>query len=279
MSAYTWFNGEWLEGRTPIMSAMTLGTWLSSMVFDGARSFEGVAPDLDRHAERTCRSAESFGMNPFKSAGEIVEIAREGIAKYPSGTPLYIKPMYWAEDGWIAPDPETTQFALNIWQAPLPPDNGFSACVTSRRRPAPDMAPTDAKASCLYPNAGRAMQEIKAKGYDNAVMLDGLGNVAEFATANLFYAKEGAVFTPAPNGTFLNGITRQRVIGLLADRGVAVHETRVLPDDLLDADEIFSTGNYGKVMFVGRYEDRDLQPGPMYRLAKELYWEFAHAGG
>jgi len=278
MAAYTWFEGKWHEGRTPIMSAMTLGTWLSSMVFDGARAFEGVAPDLDKHARRTCRSAESFGMRPTKSPDEIVELAREGIEKFPSGTALYIKPMYWAEEGWIAPDPDTTQFALNVWELPLPGEAGFAACLSSYKRPSPDMAPTDAKASCLYPNAGRAISEAKEKGFDNAVMLDPIGNVAEFATANLFYAKDGQVFTPADNGTFLNGITRQRVIGLLRQRGVNVHESRIQASDLDDADEIFNTGNYGKVMFVNRYEGRDLQPGPMYRLARELYWEFAHSG-
>src|SRR3546814_10567161 len=87
---------------------------------------------------------------------------------------------------------------------------GVQTCALpiARRRPAPDQAPTDAKAAALYANAGRALKEAHDKGFENAVMLDPIGNVAEFATANLFMAKDGVVHTPAPNGTFLNGITR-----------------------------------------------------------------------
>ena len=109
------------------------------------------------------------------------------------------------------------------------------------------------------------------------VMCDALGNVAEFASANLFMAKDGVVFTPAPNGTFLNGITRQRVIGLLRGAGVDVVETTLTYADLENADEIFSSGNYSKVMPVNRIDARSLQPGPLYRKARELYWAYAHA--
>jgi branched-chain amino acid aminotransferase len=104
-----------------------------------------------------------------------------------------------------------------------------------------------------------------------------LGNVAELATANIFIGKDGVVFTPAPNGAFLNGITRQRVIKLLRDAGISVVETTLSYRDIRTADEIFSSGNYSKVMPINRIEDRSLQPGPLYRKARELYWEYAHA--
>ena len=103
-----------------------------------------------------------------------------------------------------------------------------------------------------------------------------LGNVAELATANIFLAKDGAVFTPAVNGTFLNGITRQRVIKLLREAGVTVVEGSLRYSDLVAADEIFSSGNYSKVVPVTRIGERSLQPGPFYRRARELYWQFAH---
>ena len=158
-------------------------------------------------------------------------------------------------------------------------DGGFSACISTRRRPTPDAAPTDTKSACLYPNAGRALHEARAKGFDNAVVLDPIGNVAEFATANLFMAKDGIVRTPAVNGTFLNGVTRQRVIKLFKENGVDVQEGRVTPADLQEADEIFNTGNWGKVMPVNRFEGRDLQPGPMYQRARDLYWDYSHKHG
>jgi branched-chain amino acid aminotransferase len=137
--------------------------------------------------------------------------------------------------------------------------------------------PTNAKAGCLYPNNGRAIMEAKARGFDNALVRDLLGNIAETGTSNIFMAKDGVVMTPAPNGTFLNGITRQRVITLLRAAGVEVREQALSIGDFLDADEIFSTGNYSKVVPVNRIEDRDLQPGPIHDKARRLYWDWAHS--
>ena len=279
MASIVFHDGKWTEGDPPLLSAMSHAVWLSSIVFDGARAFEGVTPDLDLHCARTIASCRAFAMNPTVTTEEMIEIAREGVGKFPSDAELYIRPMFWAQEGWIAPDPESTQFAMLVYGSPLPAATGFSACLSTRRRPAPDQAMTDAKASCLYPNAGRALREAADRGFDNAVVLDPNGNVAEFATSNLFTVKDGIAHTPTPNGTFLNGITRQRVIKLLREREVEVVERSVTPADLSDADEIFSTGNHGKVIPIIRYEERDLQPGPVSSLARDLYWEFAHAGG
>ena len=104
-----------------------------------------------------------------------------------------------------------------------------------------------------------------------------IGNVAELANSNVFMGKDGAVFTPVPNGTFLAGITRKRVIGLLRGAGIPVVETVMRYEDFETADEIFSTGNASKVLPVTRIGERSLQPGPFYRKARELYWEFAHS--
>ena len=274
--AITWSDGEWHDGRTPLWHSMSHGVWLSSFVFDGARYFEGVTPDLDLHCQRTIDSAIALGLGPMKRMEEILEIAQDGIREIDSEHALYIRPMFWADAGFVAPDPASTQFALTIHELPMPGHGGFSACLSTRRRPMPDAAPTDAKAACLYPNAGRALLEARARGFDNCVMMDPMGNIAEFATANIFHVKNGTIFTPQPNGCFLSGITRRRVMKLLRADGFDVVETRVTPGDLDMADEIFNTGNYGKVMPVTKYESRDLQPGPVFKRAKELYWDFAH---
>jgi len=104
-----------------------------------------------------------------------------------------------------------------------------------------------------------------------------LGNVAELATSNIFMAKDGVVYTPIANGTFLAGITRQRVIGLLRDSGVTVIEKTLTYQNFQAADEIFSTGNYSKVVPVTRIDDRPLPFGLLYTKARELYWGFAHS--
>jgi branched-chain amino acid aminotransferase len=137
--------------------------------------------------------------------------------------------------------------------------------------------PVDAKAGCLYPNNARSLFEAHGRGFDNAVVCDMLGNVAELATSNIFMAKDGVVFTPVPNGTFLAGITRQRVIALLREAGLTVVEKTLTYQDFEKADEIFSSGNYSKVVPVGRIGNRVIQPGSLYSKARELYWEFAHS--
>jgi branched-chain amino acid aminotransferase len=276
--ALTWTEGRWLEGNAPLLGAMSHATWLSSIVFDGARAFEGVTPDLDLHCRRAVCSAKALGLEPVLTAGEIEELAREGLRQFQKDAELYIRPMFFAEEGFIVPVAESTRFAITIHEAPMPKPCGFSACLSRFRRPGADMAPNDAKASCHYPNSARAMRDAMGRGFDNAVVLDPDGHVAEFASSNLFIGKDGEVHTPAPNGTFLNGITRQRVIQLLRRAGVRVHERTLAFEDVLDADEVFSTGNWGKVQPVTRVEKRALQPGPLYRRARGLYWDFAHTG-
>lgn len=278
MKAFTYIDGTWHEGNPPILGPMSHATWLSSIIFDGARAFEGVSPDLDRHCERAINSARTMGLRPMLSAGEIEALAREGIRKHGKSAELYIRPMFFAESGWIYPDPDSTRFTLSVYESPMPkPTDGCSVGLSPYRRPAPDQATTDAKASCLYPNSGRALREAEKRGFDNCVVLDPLGFVAELATANIMMAKDGVVHTPAANGTFLAGITRRRVIQLLRDAGKDVRERSITYGELQEADELFSVGNYGKVLPITRIEQRHLQPGPVYARARELYWDFAHS--
>jgi branched-chain amino acid aminotransferase len=277
---WTFFEGTWHEGNVPIMGPRTHATWLCSMVFDGARYFEGVTPDLDLHCARVNESAVKLYLKPVVPTETWIKLAKEGISRFDKDAALYIRPMYWAEkEGpWVqAHDPESTRWCLSIYEAPMRKPAGFSVTLSPFRRPTIETMPVDAKAGCLYPNNARALFEAHARGFDNAIVLDMLGNVAELATSNIFMAKDGVVFTPVANGTFLAGITRQRVIGLLRDNAVAVIEKTLKYEDLQAADEIFSTGNYSKVAPVTRIDARSLPFGPFYTKARELYWAFAHS--
>lgn len=277
---WTFFEGEWREGNVPIMGPRTHAAWLCSMVFDGARAFEGVTPDLDLHCARVNDSARKLFLQPCVSVDTWIGLAYDGIKRFDGKTALYIRPMYWAEmEGpWVqAHVPDSTRWCLCIYEAPMRPPRGFSTTISPYRRPTLETMPVDAKAGCLYPNNARALFEAQGRGFDNAIVCDMLGNVAEFATSNIFMAKDGVVFTPIPNGTFLPGITRQRVIGLLRESGVAVIEKTLGYSDFEAADEIFSTGNYSKVVPTTRIGDRTLPFGPLYTKARELYWEFAHS--
>lgn len=275
---WTFFEDAWHEGNVGIMGPRTHGAWLGSVVFDGGRAFEGVTPDLDRHCERVNRSAVAMGLKPVVPTARWLSLAAEGLARFDENAELYIRPMYWADSGaggGVRFDPETTRWCLSLYEAPLPQPKGMSVCLSPFRRPTPDTAPVEAKASCLYPNGSRAMIEASVRGFDNCLMRDSTDAIAELANANIFMVKDETVFTPVPNGTFLDGITRQRVVGLLRSAGRDVVETTLRYEDFLAADEIFSTGNFQKVSPVTRIEDRSLAIGPTFREARSLYWDFA----
>lgn len=279
-NTWTYFEDKWHHGNVPIMSARTHAAWLCSVVFDGARAFEGVMPDLDLHCARVNESAKKMFLQPVVSTETWVELAKEGVSRFDKNAALYIRPMYWAErEGpWVqAHDPASTRCCLCIYEAPMRPPKGFSVALSPYRRPTQDTMPVDAKAGCLYPNNARAIFNAHARGFDNALVCDVLGNVAELATSNIFMVQDGIVYTPIPNGTFLAGITRHRIIGLLRDSGITVVEKLLTSDDFEVADEIFSTGNYSKVTPVTRFDLQYFPVGPIYRKARELYWEFAHS--
>lgn len=275
MAIQVYYNGKWSDQNIPLLGPMDHASWMASTVFDGARAFQGLAPDLDRHCERVLQSAQKMGLESAIGAKEIEALCIEGIRRFPPQAELYVRPMFFARAGLVVFDPTSTDFCLVLHEEAMPQPSGFSACISPFRRPAPDMAPTDAKASCLYPNSARATRDAVSKGFNQAIMLDYEGNVAEFASSNLWLGKDGKAITPKPNGTFLAGITRQRVIDLLTKAGIPVEERRVSVHDILSADEIFSTGNYGKVLPVTKVENRNLQPGPIYSRARDLYFKFA----
>jgi branched-chain amino acid aminotransferase len=272
---WTYVDGQWLQDNPKIMGPRTHGVWMSSSVFDGARAFNGLIPDLEAHCARVIHSARVLGMDPMLSTQEIVDLSWEGVAKFPQESELYICPMFYADTGFIAPDPTSTRFTLSIFDAPLPEPTGFSACKASFRRPARDMAPTDAKASCLYPNVGRCVSEANKKGFDTAVVLDPNNNVAEFAYTNLFYVKGAQIYTPQANGTFLNGITRQRIIKLARENAMDVIEKAISFEELFEADEIFGTGNYFKVGPLTRLEDQPFPIGDVTMRLRQLYFDWA----
>lgn len=266
---------RWLEGNPPLLAPMDNATWMSSVAFDGARAFDGVAPDLDAHAARLVNSARVIGLAPTLDGTQIAARMREGIARFPTGAHLYVRPLFYAAEGFVVPKPESTRFVLTLFEAPMPEPRGFTSTLARVRRPDPLSAPTQAKASCLYPESAVALREAREAGFSNAVMLDHMGNVAEFASANIFIARQGRVITPIPNGSFLNGVTRQRVIALLRESGVTVVERTLRWSEVESADEIFSSGNYAKVTPLIKLDGRDIKPGPLYERARKLYFEWA----
>lgn len=277
----TYYNGQWHDGDVPVMRAADHGSWLGTTVFDGARFFDGMTPDLDAHLARVNRSASALMLDPTVSVEDMLEITREGLKMFAPDEAVYIRPMYWGIDGdlsmsAIVPDRSETGFAICLEAIPMAkPEASTTLTRTRFRRPVLENAVVNAKAGCLYPNNARMMVEARSKGFANALVADAMGNVAESATANVFMVKDGEVFTPIANGTFLAGITRARHLLNMRQDGMTVHETVLSFEDFEDADEVFLSGNMAKVTPVTAFDERQYQIGPVTRRAREMYWDWA----
>ncbi|MCX7561071.1 branched-chain amino acid aminotransferase [Sulfitobacter sp. F26204] len=283
----TFYDGTWHDGDRPVINAADHGAWLGTTVFDGARLFDGMSPDLEKHCARVNRSAAALMITPSVDTDDMVAIIREGLASYAKTQPVYIRPMYWALEGdelGIVPRAGATGFAISLEEIPMaPPEAATTLTRTRFRRPVLEDNVVNAKAGCLYPNNARMMAEARSKGFGNALVADAVGNVAESASANVFMVKDGEVFTPVPNGTFLAGITRERhMINMRAD-GMKVHETVLSFDDFHDADEVFLSGNMMKVTPVAAFDDTIYETGananPVTRRVREMYWDWAASEG
>ncbi len=279
----TFFEGAWHNTDLAVMKAADHGSWVGTTVFDGARHFDGRAPDLAAHCARVNRSAEALMITPTMDPADIVEAVREGLKAYAASDAVYIRPMYWALDGdpsGIIPKPDATGFAISLEQLPMaPPEASVTLTRTQFRRPVLEDAVVNAKAGCLYPNNARMLAEARRKGFGNALVADAMGNVAETATANIFMVKDGEVFTPIPNGTFLAGITRARHMDNMRRDGIPVHEKVLGFEDFHAADEVFMSGNMMKVTPVTAFDDTQYQIGPVTRRVREMYWDWAASEG
>jgi len=279
----TYFEGSWHNGDLSVIKAADHGAWLGTTVFDGARLFDGLAPDLEKHCARINRSATALMITPTVLTDDMVAIIREGLAAYPCDAAVYIRPMYWALAGdelGIVPLEGATGFAISLEQIPMaPPEAATTLTRTRFRRPVLEDNVVNAKAGCLYPNNARMMAEARSKGFGNALVADAIGNVAETASANVFMVKDGEVFTPMPNGTFLAGITRARHMENMRADGLRVHEAVLGFDDFHAADEVFLSGNMMKVTAVKAFDDTAYSVGgngnPVTQRVREMYWDWA----
>lgn len=275
----TWFEGRWHDGDIQVMRAADHGIWQGSSVFDGARFAHGLTPDLDLHCARVNASAQALMITPTMDAGDMTAIIGEGLRAYGTDRSVYVRPMYWAIDGGdlgVNPAENSTGFAICLEEVPLPPAE-FQTTVTRTRfrRPVLEDSVCNAKAGCLYPNNARMLVEARNKGFGNALVADAMGNLAESATANVFLVKDGVVFTPIPNGTFLAGITRSRHIANLRADGVEVVETVLTFEDAHAADEVFLSGNFAKVTSVKAFDGTEYKTRQMTERARRLYWDWA----
>jgi branched-chain amino acid aminotransferase len=273
---FIWFDGKLVPWRDAKIHVLTHGLHYASAVFEGVRAYGGVIFELTRHNERLATSAKLLGFSlPFTTA-ELDEACQAVLAAN-GHTDAYVRPIAWRGSEQLGVSAQQTKIhvAIATWEwpsyfAPELREKGIKLTLSKWRRPAPDTAPTAAKAAGLYMICTLSKHAAEAEGWHDALMLDYRGQIAEATGANFFLVKDGVVHTPTPD-CFLNGLTRQTVIGLARARGLKVVERAMFPEELATADEIFVTGSAAEVTAIGQIDDYHYPVGPITRLLRDDY--------
>jgi branched-chain amino acid aminotransferase len=249
---WIWLDGQLIPWREANVHMLTHALHYASSVFEGQRAYGGEIFKLTEHSQRLKRSAELLGFEIPYSVEEIDAACREVLAK--NGLEdAYMRPLAWRGSEQMGVSAQNAKIHLGIatwyWGAYFGDDairKGLRLDISKWRRPAPYTAPTESKAAGLYMICTLARHDAQAKGYDDALMFDWRGQVAEATGANAFFIRDGKIHTPTPD-CFLNGITRQTVIELARKRGVEVIERAIWPEELESFEEFFLTGSAAEV--------------------------------
>ena len=267
MDGLIWYDGALVEWRDANLHVLTHGLHYASSVFEGERVYGGNIFKLREHTERLFNSAEILGFEIPYTVEEI-DAASSQACEANGIVDGYVRPVAWrgSETMGVSAQDAKIHVAIAVWPwpsyfSPEARDKGISLKTSIWRRPPPDTAPVHAKAAGLYMICTLSKHEAEAKGFDDALMLDWKGRVAEGTGANIFVMfGDGKIITPPPE-FFLNGITRQTVMELAAKRGIEVIERHMEPEELADAEEIFAPGPAAEVTPVGRIDDMSFKVG------------------
>ena len=232
--------------------------------------YNGKIFKLTEHSERLIASGDILGMTIPYTAAELDEATRETVAAN-NITDGYVRPLAWRGSEMMGVAAQATQVhvAIAVWQwpsywAPEARMRGIRLNISDWRRPHPQTAPTRSKAAGLYMICTMSKHKAEGQGYEDSLMLDWRGQVAEATGANVFFVMDGRIHTPLPD-CFLNGITRQTVIGLARQRGFDVVERAIMPEELAKASECFLTGTAAEVTPVREIGPYAFVPGEMTR--------------
>ena len=272
-----WFDGDMVPWREAKLHVLTHGLHYASAVFEGERSYGGAIFKLTEHSERLAGSAGIMGFELPLTIPEIDAACKEACAANDI-VDGYVRPFAWrgSEMMGVSAQSNTIHMAIAAWPWPsyFSPEarkKGIRLKTSKWRRPSPETAPVHAKAAGLYMICSLSKHAVEAEGYDDALMLDWRGQVAESTGANIFFLfPDGKLHTPDPD-CFLDGITRQTVIQLARDRGIEVVERVIMPDELDQPTEVFLTGTAAEVTPVGVIDGHAYTPGEITTTLLEAY--------
>ncbi len=277
-----WMDGKLVEWRDAKVHLLTHALHYASSVFEGERCYNGKIFKGVQHSERLKRSANLLDFEiPYTI--EEIEAAKYEVLKANGWTDAYVRAIAWrgaGEDMGVASKRNPVRFAVAAWEwgnyygdAKM---KGAKLDIAKWRRPDPATIPCEAKAAGLYMICTMSKHAAEAKGCSDAMMFDYRGYVAEATGANIFFVKDGEIHTPKPD-CFLNGITRQTVIGMLKEKGLTVHERHIMPEELEGFEQCWLTGTAAEVTPVGQIGDYNFEVGAICRDISESYEKLVRA--
>ena len=272
---WIWFDGKLVPWREANVHVLTHAMHYASSVFEGQRAYNGEIFKLNEHSQRLHKSAQILGFEIPWSVAEISAACKE-VLKANKLVDAYMRPVAWrgSEAMGVSAQGTKPHLAIAAWELgkyfdPKLAEKGIRLDIARYRRPAPYTAPVHSKAAGLYMIATLSRQQAESRGYEDALMFDWRGQVAEATGANAFFLRDGELHTPTPD-CFLDGITRRTIMDLARKRGVEVVERDIWPDELESFEQMFLTGSAAEVTFVGSAGPWNFEVGDLSRqLAKD----------
>ena len=279
---WIWMDGKLVPWREANVHVLTHAMHYASSVFEGERCYNGKIFKSREHSERLHFSARELDFEiPFSV--DQIEAAKAEVLRANDLNDAYVRAIAWrgvGEDMGVSSRRNPVRLAIAVWgwgnyygDAKM---KGAKLDIAKWRRPAPETAPFRAKAAGLYMIATMSKHAAEAKGCSDAMMFDYRGYVAEATGANIFFVKDGEVHTPLPD-CFLNGITRQTVIGMLKEHQIKVNERHIMPEELEGFEQCWLTGTAAEVTPVGQIGDYNFEVGPMVRDIATAYEKLVRA--
>lgn len=279
---FIWYDGAMLPWRDAKLHVLSHGLHYGSCVFEGERVYSGKVFKLREHSERLVRSGELLGFTVPYSAEELDRITME-VVKANGIENGYVRPVAWRGSEMMAISAQQTKIhvAIAAWSWPAyfsdeARKRGLKLKTSQWARPAPNTAPTASKAAGLYMICTISKHQAEREGFEDALMLDYRGYIAEATGANVFLVIDGKIHTPTPD-CFLDGITRRTVIALAKEAGIEVIERHIKPEELAGAQEVFLTGTAAEITPIGQIDAHQFSVGPITQQLTQAYHALVHA--